>query len=52
MSAASDFELDTEFPGAEDGGLDVGLGRGRDDEDWFASRGGVEARVADVCYES
>ena len=48
VAAASRFQLDAEGFGAEDGGLDVGLGTRRDHDRWFGGGGSVETSVSDV----
>lgn len=51
VAAAADLELEAEGLGADDGGLDVGLVGGGDDEEGLVGGGGVEAGVADVRSE-
>ena len=48
MTPTSDFELNTEFLGANNRGLDMGFSQWSDNYDWFGGRGGVETRISDI----
>lgn len=50
MAAASDFQLQTVFFPAENGGLNMGFVHGGDDDNWFWCCRSCESEISNVSF--